>query len=60
MDYALIGLKNTFCLLDDILIVSKGSEEDIFQLVTNCLKKLDADNQKLTQMSLCQKKIIGG
>ena len=44
MDYTLIGLKNIFCFLDDILIVSKGSEEDHFQLVVDCLKKLDADN----------------
>ena len=44
MDYTLIGLKNTFCFLDDILIVSKGSEDDHFQLVLDCLKKLDADD----------------
>ena len=25
MDYTLIGLQNTYCFLDDILIVSKGS-----------------------------------
>ena len=42
MYYTLVGLKNTFCFLDDILIVSKGSE-DHFKLVVNCLKKLDAD-----------------
>ena len=42
MDYTLIGLTNTFCFLDDILIVSKGSEDDHFQLVLDCLKKLDA------------------
>ena len=47
MDYALIGLKNTFCFLDNILIVSKGSEDDHFQLVLNCLKKLDADNLRI-------------
>ena len=51
MDYRLIGLKSTFCFLDDILILSKGSEEDHFQLVTNCLKKIDAVNLKFTQMS---------
>ena len=44
MDYTLIGLKNTFCFRDDILILSKGSEEDHFQLVLHCLEKLDADN----------------
>ena len=36
MDYTLIGLKNTFCFLDDILIVSKGSAEDHFNLVLDC------------------------
>ena len=46
-DYTLIGLENTFCFLDDILIVSKGPEDDHFQLVTNCLKKLDADNLRI-------------
>ena len=45
MDYNLIGLKNTF--LDDILIVSKGSEEDHFDLVVDCLKKLDASNLRI-------------
>ena len=39
MDYTLIGLKNKFCFLDDIFIVSKGPEEDHFQLVIDCLKK---------------------
>ena len=47
MDYTLIGLKNTFCFLDDILIVRKGSEDDHFQLVLDCLKKLDADNLRI-------------
>ena len=27
MDYTLVGLTNTYCFLDDILIVSKGSKE---------------------------------
>ena len=40
MDYALIGLKNNFCFLDDIVVISKGSEEDHFELVTKCLKKI--------------------
>ena len=47
MDYTIIGLKNTFCFLDNILIVSKGSEEDYFNLVVNCLEKLDADNPRI-------------
>ena len=37
--------------MDEILIVSKGSEgsegSDHFQLVVDCLKKLDADNLRI-------------
>ena len=44
MGYTLIGLQNAFCFLDDILIASKSSEEDQIKLVTNCRRKLDADN----------------
>ena len=47
MDYTLIGLKNTLFFLEDILIVNKGSEDDHFQLVLDCLKKLDADNLRI-------------
>ena len=47
MDYTLIGLKDTFCFLDDILIVSKGPEEHYFNLVLDCLKRLDADNLRI-------------
>ena len=46
MDYTFIRLKNTFCFLEDILIVSKESE-DHFKLVTNCVKKLEADNLRI-------------
>ena len=41
MDYTLIGLKNTYCFLDDILIVSEGSLEEHKTYVVNCLKRLD-------------------
>ena len=37
MDYTLIGLKNTYCFLNDISIVSKESEEEHKQYVLNCL-----------------------
>ena len=47
MDYTLIGLKDTFFFLDDILIVGKGCEEDHFQLVLDCFKKLDANNLRI-------------
>ena len=43
MDYTLIGLKNTYCFLDDFLIFSKRSEEDHEQSVFNCLKRLDGE-----------------
>ena len=33
MAYTLIGLKTRFCFLDDILIVSNGSEEDQFKFL---------------------------
>ena len=47
MDYTLIGFKNTYCFLDNILSVSKGSDEDQFQLVLDCLKKLNASNLRI-------------
>ena len=43
MDYTLIRLQNTYCFLDDIIIVSTGSETDHLAYVTKCLKKLDED-----------------
>ena len=49
----LIGLKNTFCFLDDILIVSKDSEENHIKLVTNCLKKLEADKLCMNLPNCC-------
>ena len=44
MDYTLVSLQNTYCFLDDILIVSTGTETDHLAYVTKCLKKLDEDN----------------
>ena len=44
MDYTLMGLKKTYLFLGDILIVSKGSEEQYKHYVINCLKWLDAEN----------------
>ena len=43
MDYTLNGLKNTYCFLDDILIVSKGSEGEHKYYVLNCLNWLDEE-----------------
>ena len=45
--YTLIGSKKAYCILDDILIVSKGSEEAHKQYVLNCLKNLDKENPRI-------------
>ena len=47
MDYTLIWLKNTYCFLDDSLIVSKGTEEGHKQNVLYCLKRLDEENLRI-------------
>ena len=47
MDYTLIGLKNTYCFLNDIWIVSKGSLEELKYYVMNCLKRLDDENLRI-------------
>ena len=47
MDYTLVGLHNTYCFLDDILIVSTGTETDHLAYVTKCLKKLDENNLRV-------------
>ena len=47
MDYNLIGLKNTYCFLHDILIVSKGSLEEHKSYVMNCLKRLDHEKFRI-------------
>ena len=38
MDYKLIGLQNTYCFLDDRIIVRTGSETNHLAYVTKCLK----------------------
>ena len=47
MNYTLVGLQNTYCFLDDIIIVSRGSKEDHLKLLYKCLKKLDEDNLRI-------------
>ena len=44
MDRTLNHSKNTFCFLDDILIVSKGEAKDHEKLVRNVSQKLDNEN----------------
>ena len=52
MHYTLVGLQNTHFFLDDIIAVSRGSEEEHLKLVYNCLKKLDEDNLRI-KLSKC-------
>ena len=47
MDYTLIGLENTYCFLDDILIVSKGSLNEHKNYVMKCLQRLDDENFRI-------------
>ena len=53
MDCTLNHSKNTFYCLDDILIVSKGSETDHQKLITDVLVKLDKENISL-KLSKCE------
>ena len=46
IDCTLAGLDNTFCFLDDILIVSRGGIEKHLDLVRNCRIKLE---QKISE-----------
>ena len=48
IDCTLIGLKNTFAFLDDILIVSRGTKEEHLRLVYKCLKRLNEENLAIT------------
>ena len=47
MDYTLVGLDNTHCFLDEIIIVSRGSKDDHLKLFYNTLKKLDNNNWRI-------------
>ena len=47
MDRTVNHAKNTFCFLDDILIVSKGSEQEHEKLILNVLEKLGKENLAL-------------
>ena len=53
MDRTLNHAENTFCFLDDILIVSKGSEQEHEKLIMNVLEKLDKENLAL-KLSKCE------
>ena len=47
MDYTLIGLQNTYCSLNDILIVGKGSLNEHKNYVIKCLQRLDEENLRI-------------
>ena len=47
IDCTLAGLTDTFCFLDDILIVSRGKIEQHLDLVWKCLIKLDQENLRI-------------
>ena len=47
IDCTLARLDNTFCFLDDILIVSGGGIEKHLDLVRKCLIKLDQENLRI-------------
>ena len=47
IDCTLAGLENTFCFLDDILIVSRGGIEKHLHLVRKSLIKLDQENLRI-------------
>ena len=52
MGYTLVGLSDTNCFLDDIIVVSKGTKESQLKYVYKCLQKLDADNLRIN-LSKC-------
>ena len=61
MDYTLIGLQNTHCFLDDIIIVSTGTDADHLAYVFKFLKKLDDDNLRINlQNAILQKLKLNG
>ena len=45
--------KNTFCFLDDILIVARGSEKEHKKIALNVLEKFDEENLAL-KLSKCE------
>ena len=53
MDRTLKHAKNTLSFLDDILIVSKGSEQEHEKLIMDVLEKLDRENLAL-KLSKCE------
>ena len=40
VDYTLVGIQNTHCFLDDIIIISRGSKEKTFKFCLQMYKKI--------------------
>ena len=57
IDCTLAGLNNTFCFLDDILIVSRGGIEQHLDLNGKCLMKLDQENLRINLANVILQKI---
>ena len=47
LDFTLVGFQSTYCFLDDIIVVSRGSKEEHLKIVYKYLKKLDEDNLRI-------------
>ena len=47
IDFTLTGLTNSFCFLDDILIVIRGRIEHHLDLLRKCLIKIDQENLRI-------------
>ena len=60
MDRILNNALNTFCFLDDILIVSKGTELKQEQLIDRVMKTLNEKNLalKITKCDFLMKRIV--
>ena len=53
LDATLVGLTNTHFSLDDIVIVSKGSQSESLESVLKCLEKLDHENIAINLEKKC-------
>ena len=53
LDSTLVGLTNTHCSLDNINIVSKGSQSEYLESVHKCLEKLDHENFAINFKKKC-------
>ena len=52
IDYTLVDLTDTYCFLDDIIVVNKDNKESHLKYVYKFLQKIDADNLRIN-LSKC-------